>query len=113
MENPTFLFLGTVMLSVIGSSSRGSQLALFAVVLVLVSTRKHFLRNLLIFGALASATLYILPEEQVERFYSAGKDSTSELRLTYWEHAHEVIKQNPLGIGYQNWGAYYSAVYQP
>lgn len=108
-----FLFPGTAALSVIGSSSRGGQLALIAVVLVFVLKGKHLFRNLVTLGALATATLYILPEEQLARFHSAGEDNTSELRLMHWEHAIEVIKHNPLGIGYKNWIPYYSAAYQP
>ena len=108
-----FLFPGTAALSVIGSSSRGGQLALIAVVLVFIVKGKHLFRNLVTLTILATATLYILPEEQLARFHSAGEDSTSELRLLHWKHAVEVIEHNPLGIGYRNWIPYYSAIYQP
>lgn len=107
------LFPGTAMLSVIGSSSRGGQLALIAVVLMFVLKGKKLFRNLVIFGVLATVAMYIMPEEQLLRFKSAGEDATSELRLIHWEHAIDVIKNNPMGIGYQNWAPYYSSVYQP
>jgi len=107
------LFPGTAALSVIGSSSRGGQLALIAVVLVFILKGKYLFRNLAALAILVVVTLYILPEEQLARFHSAGEDNTSELRLMHWQHAVEVIEKNPLGIGYKNWIPYYSAIYQP
>lgn len=107
------LFPGTAALTVIGSSSRGGQIALVAVVLILVLKGRRLFRNLAILAVLISLALYILPEEQLARFHSAGEDKTSELRLIHWEHAMDVIKHNPLGIGYRNWISYYADKYQP
>lgn len=108
-----FLFPGTAALCVIGSSSRGGQLALVAVILVIGLKSKYFIRSSMILVLLSSLALYILPEEQLARFEVAGEDNTSESRLIHWEHAIDTIKHNPLGIGYKNWTDYYYTVYQP
>lgn len=108
-----FLFPGTAMLSVIGSSSRGGQIALIVVILMLALKGRHIIRRVIILGVLISLTLYILPDKQMARFHTAGEDRTSELRLTYWKYAIDVIKNHPLGIGYKNWMLYYAYKYQP
>lgn len=107
------LFPVTAALSVIGSSSRGGQLALAAVILAYFFRGRHLLRKSLILIAIVFIGYAILPDEQIARFSSMGDDETSELRLTHWRHALEVLHENPLGIGYENWIPYYEMVYQP
>ncbi len=107
------LFPLTAALTVIGSSSRGGQIALAAVILILVLKGKHLIRNAVIVSAVFVAAMYILPEEQLARFDTAGVDETSKLRLIHWEHAMDTIKHNPMGIGYENWLVYYETIYQP
>ena len=101
------IFPGTAALSVIGSSSRGGQMALAAIALILLLKGRNFFRKALLLTITIYLGLYFLPAEQVERFNAIGDDETSQLRLTHWEHALEVIKNNPLGIGYHNWQYYY------
>lgn len=108
-----FLFPLTAALSVIGSSSRGGQLALAAVLLVLLLSGRRMWRNMAVLTVMIVAMVNVLPQEQLARFDSIGEDRTSESRLMLWEHAIETIKYNPLGIGYRNWGTYYDTVYQP
>lgn len=103
------LFPGTAALSVIGSSSRGGQMALAVIVLILFLKGKNFFRKILLLTVVIYIGLNILPVEQVERFNTMGDDQTSQLRLTHWENAQKVIKNNPFGIGYYNWGYYYPA----
>lgn len=107
------LFPGTAALSVIGSSSRGGQLALVAVLLIILMRGGHYFRKTLIVIMLVYAGQYFLPEEQIARFSTAGDDETSELRLMHWENAIDVIKNNPWGIGYRNWIPYYRENYNP
>lgn len=104
-----FLFPGTSILTVIGSSSRGGQLALVAIIFILFLKTKNFFRNALLLAIVIYIGLHILPEEQIERFDSMGDDGTSQSRLVHWENALEVLSHNPLGIGYNNWRYYYSA----
>lgn len=102
------LFPGTALLSVIGSSSRGGQLALAIVILILLFKGKNFFRNILLLLILMYAGLHLLPAKQLERFNTMGDDKTSQLRITHWTHAIQVIEDNPLGIGYYNWIPYYA-----
>lgn len=104
-----FLFPGTAALTVIGSSSRGGQIALAVIIFILFLKGKHFFRNIILLAFVIYLGLYFVPEEQIERFNTAGHDGTSQLRLLHWENAKEVIANNPLGIGYNNWAAYYRA----
>jgi O-antigen ligase len=101
------LFPGTAALSVIGSSSRGGQLALATILIIFFLTGKHFFRKMLLLVFAVYLGLQLLPAEQLKRFNSAGSDRTSQLRLKHWENALEVIKEHPLGIGYYNWRDYY------
>ncbi|MBT8294268.1 MAG: O-antigen ligase family protein, partial [Eudoraea sp.] len=101
------LFPGTAALSVIGSSSRGGQMALIVIMLILFLKGKNFIRKSLLLIVIIYIGLHLLPTEQMERFKTIGDDQTSQLRLLHWENALEVIKQNPLGIGYYNWRYYY------
>lgn len=107
------LFPGTAALTVIGSSSRGGQIALAVIVLILFLKTRHLFRKAAIVAFLIFITLYFLPEEQVERFNAMGEDGTSQLRLMHWENALEVLKDNPYGIGYRNWFDYYGANFNP
>ena len=104
-----FLFPGTAALTVIGSSSRGGQIALAVIVLILFLKGSHFLRKILLLTFLIYIGQYLLPEEQVERFNTMGEDSTSQYRLMHWENALETLAHNPFGIGYNNWKYYYPA----
>jgi len=103
------LFPGTAALTVIGSSSRGGQLALVAVVLLLFIQGKRFFRNLFLIAAFSFAVIAIVPQEMLDRYSTIGDDETSRLRLEHWGHAMEVIENEPWGIGYRNWGKYYPA----
>ena len=104
-----FLFPGTSALTVIGTSSRGGQIALAVIVLILFLKAKHFFRKALLLTFIIYIGLHLLPEEQVERFNTMGDDETSLARLTHWENAMEILTHNPFGIGYNNWIYYYTA----
>lgn len=103
------MFPGASALTVIGSSSRGGQIALAAIALIFFLKGKHFFRKILLLAFIVCLALYFLPAEQIERFNTMGDDQTSQQRLEHWENAQTVIKHNPLGIGYQNWIYYYPA----
>lgn len=102
------LFPGTAALTAIGSSSRGGQLALVVVLLLLAAKAKNFVRNMVALGLVVLIGLYFLPDSQKDRFLTMGEDETSELRLLHWKHALVTLDDNPLGIGYKNWLTYYS-----
>jgi len=102
----------TPILTILGASSRGSQLAL--VVQLAIMFRKYIfrLKSLLIIIAFGFAFSYLLPDEQKARFESAGDDKTSQQRLLYWENGWEMIQNHPwLGVGYFNFPSYYAKHY--
>ncbi len=108
------LIPGTALVTVIASSSRGSQLAFLAVGLILLVWMGMKARTLLLVLAGFALAFFLLPQEQRQRFSEMGEDRTSVLRLEYWGHAREIAKDNlTFGIGYWNWVPYYRANYNP
>ena len=104
------LLPATAAITVLVTNSRGSQLALAAIVLILVLQSRHRVRGLII-GALTLVLLWaVVPDAQRERFEAMGDDGTSESRFYYWDHGMRITNEYPLfGIGYGNWGPYYNA----
>lgn len=104
------LFFITPVMTILGASSRGAQLAL-AVQCIAMFYRQIFRPKVLVGVALfAYLALTFLPEEQKERFTSMGDDRTSEQRLLYWEHGIQMIKDHPyLGVGFFNFVPYYES----
>ena len=99
----------TAALTVIGTNTRGGQLALAAQVLALVMTTKHRIKMLIVIAVIGLIGLQLLPEQQKTRFVTAGDDLTSVQRLLYWKHGWQMIKDHPtLGVGYFNFPAYYT-----
>jgi putative inorganic carbon (HCO3(-)) transporter len=108
------LLPGTALMSVIMSSSRGSQLAVAAVVAYLVAQTRYRVRGLAWAAILLPALWLITPPEQKARFEQMGEDNSSQTRLTYWRHGLEIMDRYPLlGIGYENWVPYYRQFYNP
>ncbi|WP_434532963.1 O-antigen ligase family protein [Alteromonas arenosi] len=96
------------LLTILGSSSRGAQLAL-AVQLVVLFYKQIFKPKVLI-GAtlLVSIGWHVLPDEQKARFTDIGEDKSSLQRKLYWKHGWNIMKEYPvLGIGYFNFIPYY------
>ena len=102
----------TAAMTVIGASSRGSQLALvYQFYRSLLKGRLTF-KKLLIVGILGAAAFALLPDQQKARFESLGSDGTSKQRLLYWTHGIEMIREHPvLGVGYFNFARYYTDHY--
>ncbi len=103
------LIPGTSALSVIGASSRGSQIALLVVMLILLLKGKYFFRKTLLLIFILYLGMQLIPHKQIERFHTMGDDQTSELRLEHWTNALITLKLHPWGIGYYNWKHYYAA----
>lgn len=102
----------TAIMTVVGASSRGSQLGLlWQLALTFFSARIKFraVVSLLLLGVVL---FYALPDEQKARFTEMGGDKSSQQRLLYWEHGAEMILDNPvLGVGFYNFIPYYEAHY--
>ncbi len=97
----------TAAMTVIGASSRGSQIAL-VVQLVLIFFRKISIRSIIVLSIVAWLGYSLLPEEQKARFADTGHDKTSMQRILYWQHGREMIKEHPMsGVGFFNFAPYY------
>ncbi|KMQ74618.1 O-antigen ligase family protein [Marinobacter subterrani] len=102
----------TAVMVILGSSSRGGQIAL-AVQLVFMNYKVVFKPKVLV-SLLVSIFLIwtFLPDAQKERFDSMGEDRTSRQRIIYLENGLEMIKDNPiLGVGYFNFAPYFARYY--
>lgn len=94
-------------LAVMGSSSRGAQLALAVIAVLFFIKQKNGLKGLVVLTVFSVLLFFLLPEEQMERFRIAGEDGSSLQRFAYWKAGIETIKEFPvLGIGYNNWMSY-------
>ncbi len=105
----------TAAMTVIGASSRGSQLALAAIaILAAIVIGKLKFKNLVLFAFVGWLGFTILPSEQKERFSTMGKDGTSESRLMYWEKGIEMMNDNKwVGVGYYAFPKYFEVYYAP
>ncbi|MCK5395830.1 MAG: O-antigen ligase family protein [Gammaproteobacteria bacterium] len=98
----------TAVMSVIGSSSRGAQLALLVMGAWVLLKIKSGLKALVAVIVVMVLLFQFLPEEQKQRFSNMGEDKTSSQRLFYWEAGIDFLQDHPvLGIGYGNWTDYY------
>lgn len=98
----------TAALTVLGASSRGSQLGLaYQGYRIFLQGRLTF-KTVAVVAAILAIGWNLLPAEQKERFSAAGSDSTSVQRILYWKHGLEMIRDHPvLGVGPFNFPPYY------
>lgn len=106
------LFWICPIMTILGASSRGSQIAL-AVQLIFIFRKSMFkIKPLIGIVALITALFFLLPEEQKQRFSQTGEDRTSQQRLLYWSNGWEMMKENPaFGVGFFNFIPYYQHYY--
>ncbi|MGH2443831.1 MAG: O-antigen ligase family protein [Chloroflexota bacterium] len=107
-----FLMLGAITgaMSVLGASSRGSQVAL--AFQGAWTSIQHKLKVSVLIGVvvLAGVGYALLPAAEKARFANIGKDSTSVQRLDYWKAGLKMIENHPvLGVGYFNFAPVYAA----
>jgi putative inorganic carbon (hco3(-)) transporter len=101
-------------MTIIATSSRGAQIGMAAIGVLLIMQTKHRFRTLILVGLLGMVAWHFVPESQKQRFAEAGEDDTSLARLQYWADAREIMSEYPmLGIGYNNWLPYYRMYYNP
>lgn len=97
----------TAVMVVLGASSRGSQLALLVIGLLLMVRVKAGFKVFVTMIVLMALAYFLLPEEQIQRLSNIGDDKNSLTRFAYWAYGWEVIKDHPLlGVGYDNWLSY-------
>ncbi|QJR81986.1 hypothetical protein CA267_015105 [Alteromonas pelagimontana] len=99
-------------LTILGSSSRGAQIALVIQLLLMFYKQIFKPKVLILIVLICSIGWNILPEEQKLRFTEIGEDKSSIQRKLYWEHGWDMMKDNPiLGVGYYNFQPYYQDHY--
>jgi len=107
-----FVMLGalTGAMSVLGASSRGSQVGLAFQGAWMAIQRKLRVSVLIGIGLVAGVGYALLPAAEKARFASIGTDSTSIQRLDYWKAGLRMIENHPfLGVGYFNFAPVYAA----
>jgi O-antigen ligase len=107
-----FVMLGalTGAMSVLGASSRGSQVALAFQGTSIAIQRKLRVSVLIGIVVLAGVGYALLPAAEKVRLANAGKDKTSVQRLYYWKSGLKMIENHPvLGVGYYNFAPVYAA----
>jgi putative inorganic carbon (hco3(-)) transporter len=108
------LLPGTAALTLLGGSSRGSQLAVAGVIVVLAAQTRHRLRGAVTATLVFVALWGILPEGQKDRLRVMGEDQDSLNRIAYFHDGIQITNDYPLfGIGYKNWLPYYRRYYNP
>ena len=104
----------TAVMTVLGASSRGGQLALvIGLLYLLIAYKKIRIKNL-VYTALAGwLIMTILPEEQKARFSTMGDDGSSVTRMNYWHAGIDMAKETPwTGVGYNAFPKYYQDYYK-
>ena len=97
------LFPITGVMTVLGASSRGSQVALAGQVGWIAYQHKLKIRTLIAMVLVLWAGYMLLPNKEIARFSRAGDDKTSVQRLEYWKAGMHMIGEHPvLGIGFFN-----------
>lgn len=99
-------------MTILGSSTRGGQLALAVQTWATFIRGRLSLKSMVSIAILMIAAWQLLPEEQKARFSDAGNDETSRQRLLYWKNGVEMLKEHPfLGVGYFNFAPYFAQYY--
>ena len=107
-----FLMLGAITgaMSVLGASSRGSQVALAFQGAWIAIQRKLKLKILIGVAVLGAIGYAVLPAAEKARFSRSGTDPTSIQRFDYWRAGLRMIEHHPvLGVGYFNFAPVYAS----
>jgi probable O-glycosylation ligase (exosortase A-associated) len=99
-----FFFPVAALMGTVSSASRGALLGAAAVVFWMFFKSKHRVKALIGLVFLTFIIFQVIPEEQFERFQTAGEDRTSIQRLERWKKGLEMVKRYPyFGVGFENW----------
>ena len=113
VKRPTywFLMLGAISgaMTVLGASSRGSQVALAAQAVWVAIQRKLKFKILISVLVIMAIGYALLPPAEKARLAASGTDKTSIQRLDYWRGGLRMIERHPfLGVGYFNFRSVYA-----
>jgi len=99
----------TGVMTVLGASSRGAQIALAYQAYRTKFKGKLNLKLLVVLAAIAWGCWALLPDAQKARFLTIGDDKSSQQRLYYWQAGVRMIEKHPLlGVGYFNFQPYFA-----
>jgi putative inorganic carbon (HCO3(-)) transporter len=102
----------TAGMTILGSSSRGGQIAFFVQIFIRQWRSLLRLRVLALLAVMTIAAFFLLPEEQITRFKEMGDDKTSQQRLLYWKRGMDMLADHPgLGIGFFNFPLAFRTLY--
>jgi putative inorganic carbon (HCO3(-)) transporter len=102
----------TVVMAIIATGERNTLLGLASMGLVTAFAAKRRFKNMILISALGLCLIAVMPRALLDRFDTAGKDTTSQARLMYWKRGIQFFEEHPLlGIGYHNWVPYYVKYY--
>lgn len=94
--------------SVIASSSRGAMLGLLTIIGLYALRSGNVMKKVLIAVSAFAIIFIVTPDEFKSRFETAGEDTTSVTRFTYWANGVDMANSHPIaGVGYMNWVPYY------
>lgn len=104
-----YIFPLTTIMTVLAASSRASQLGLLIGLFILFAIKGQFkIKYILLTVTVCYLGVTFLPEEQKARFSSAGEDSTSVARITYWTAGVDMYNKHPLtGVGFRCFPQYF------
>jgi putative inorganic carbon (hco3(-)) transporter len=103
----------TAAMTVLASSTRGSQIALLVQIVYFAAFfKKLSVKYILSMAGVCYLLYMLLPPEELARFQTAGTDETSVARLTYWKKGMEMLSEHPLsGVGLHNFARYFHDFY--
>jgi len=97
----------TALISIVASSSRGSQVAILGVGIWFALKFKAGIKAILALTIIGMILYFLIPPEQMARLNEMGNDGTSLQRYAYWSHGINVILDHMgIGVGYANWKDY-------
>lgn len=109
--------LGVLLLSIVGTSSRGAAIAISAVLLYQWSRSKKKLLGVAALAVVVVAVIALAPPSYFERMETVKDyetESSAQGRLDAWAAAVRMAKDRPLlGVGSGHFGMMYSNQYRP
>lgn len=88
----------------VSSSNRGTLVGGAAVIFLIFLKSKYNFKGLIVLFIVSIILINMVPDQQKERFQSAGEDRTSISRLNNWKKGLDMAEKFPVfGVGFKNW----------
>lgn len=100
--------------TILATNSRGAVVGAVASFAWIALQSRRRLRIGIVLAVIMALGYSLMPEQTLERFSQSGEDDTSQARLERWAVGLEIMDDHPwLGVGPNNWLAYYRDHYLP